>query len=251
MVTSALLLFAVGCVAGTLNVLAGGGSTLTLPALIFLGLPPTVANGTNRVAILVQNVGAVWGFHKHRVLPWQWAVWTVVPAVLGSLTGAHFATMITDAALQRLIAGVMFAVALWTIWDPLRSKTLDEVRLPESWGVRLGLVVVFFGIGVYGGFIQAGVGFLLLAATTWIGFDLVRGNALKVLVVLAFTIPALVVFGRSGLVDWGLGAVLAAGNLTGGLLGVRLNVLKGHKWVKGFVLAAVLVMATRLLVTGG
>jgi len=249
MMTSVALLFAVGCVAGILNVLAGGGSILTLPALIFLGLPPTVANGTNRVAILVQNIGAVWGFHKHRVLPWQWAGWAIGPAVVGSLVGAYAATRIGDETLQRLIAGVMFAVALWTIWDPLKTQKSDHVEIPDSGFRRFLIVVAFFGIGLYGGFIQAGVGFFILAATTWIGFDLVRGNALKVTVVLGFTIPALLLFARNGMVDWAMGLALATGTLTGGLVGVRLNVLKGHRWIKRFVLLAVLVMATRLLLT--
>ena len=249
MMTSVALLFAVGCVAGILNVLAGGGSILTLPALIFLGLPPTVANGTNRVAILIQNIGAVWGFHKHRVLPWRWAAWAIPSAITGSLVGAYAATRIGDDTLQRLIAGVMFAVALWAIWDPLQTPKREHVELPDSSLRRALIVLVFFGIGLYGGFIQAGVGFFILAATTWIGFDLVRGNALKVTVVLGFTVPALLMFARSGMVDWAMGLALAMGNLTGGLLGVRLNVLKGHRWIKRFVLLAVLAMATRLVLT--
>ncbi|MEZ4416649.1 MAG: sulfite exporter TauE/SafE family protein [Gemmatimonadota bacterium] len=245
-----ILLFLVGCLAGTLNVLAGGGSMLTLPVLIFLGLPATVANGTNRVAILVQNVGAVWGFSRHRLLPWRWAGFTVAPAIIGALLGSWLATRMGDAVLENIIAGIMLVVAIWTIWDPLGAKNPGEdASVPQGLLARSALAAAFLAIGMYGGFIQVGVGFLLLAATTWAGFDLVRGNALKVLVVLGFTVPALITFARNDMVDWRLGTALAAGNLLGGLLGVRLSVLKGHVWIKRVVLVAVVVMALRLFLT--
>ncbi|MCA9736187.1 MAG: sulfite exporter TauE/SafE family protein [Gemmatimonadota bacterium] len=246
---SELLLFAVGVVTGTINVLAGGGSMLSLPALIFLGLPATVANGTNRVGILVNSLGAVWGFHGHRLVPWSWAGFAIVPATIGALVGSWLATRVGDAQLQDVIAVVMLLVAVWTIWDPLKARTPTEAAVPTSARGRAVLAAAFFGIGLYGGFIQVGVGFLLLAATTFAGFDLVRGNALKVLVVLGFTLPALLTFARADMVDWRLGAILAAGNLVGGWAGVRLNVLKGHVWIRRVVLVAVLVMAGRLLLT--
>ena len=100
--------------------------------------------------------------------------------------------------------------------------------------------VAFFAVGVYGGFVQAGVGFLILAVTTTMGLDLVRGNALKVLIVLVFTPIALALFALSGKVDWGLGLALAAGNFIGGQAGVHLSVLKGHAWIKRVVLLTVI-----------
>lgn len=232
--------------AGILNVIAAGGSLLTLPVLIFLGLPPTVANGTNRVAILVQNVGAVWSFHRHRVIDWRWVPRAGVPAALGAVLGAWLALRIGDDAFRRVLAGVIIAAAAWTLWDPLKRHAPAPGPESPRWG--MGVAAVFFGIGIYGGFIQAGVGFLVLATVTALGLDFVRGNALKVLIALLFTPLALVVFSLGGKVDWAAGAALALGNLIGGLIGVRLSVLKGHRWIRHVVMVAVVIFAIRLWV---
>jgi len=242
--TGYVILVAVGVAAGTLNVIAAGGSLLTLPVLIFLGLPPTVANGTNRVAILVQNVGAVWSFHRHRVIEWRWIPRAGVPAALGAVLGAWLAIRIGDDAFRRILAGVIIAAAVWTLWDPLKRHASAAEHESPHWG--LGFALVFFGIGIYGGFVQAGVGFLVLAAVTVLGLDFVRGNALKVLIALLFTPLALLVFSLSGKVDWVAGAALALGNLLGGLMGVRLSVLKGHRWIRRVVMVTVVIFAIRL-----
>ncbi|MEJ2311438.1 MAG: TSUP family transporter [Gemmatimonadales bacterium] len=237
-------LFAVGVVAGTLNVIAGGGSFLTLPLLIFLGLPPTVANGTNRVAILVQNVGAVWGFHRHRVVEWRWLAVASPPAIVGAVIGSWAALQIGDEAFQRLLAGLMVVFAVWVLWNPLRGA--DDSDVARQGGRRAVVAAGFFMVGLYGGFVQAGVGFLILAVTTLAGLDLVRGNALKVLLVLTYIPITLLIFGLGGKVAWTAGFALAAGNLLGGLVGVRLTVLKGHRWVRRVVIVAIIAFALKL-----
>jgi uncharacterized membrane protein YfcA len=237
-------LFAVGVVAGTLNVIAGGGSFLTLPLLIFLGLPPTVANGTNRVAILVQNVGAVWGFHRHRVVEWRWLAVASPPAIVGAVIGSWAALQIGDETFQRLLAGLMVVFAVWVLWNPLRGA--DDSDVARQGGRRAVVAAGFFMVGLYGGFVQAGVGFLILAVTTLAGLDLVRGNALKVLLVLTYIPITLLIFGLGGKVAWTAGFALAAGNLLGGLVGVRLTVLKGHRWVRRVVIVAIIAFALKL-----
>lgn len=248
-------LFLVGGVAGTLNVIAGGGSFLTLPVMIFLGLPPTVANGTNRVAILVQNLGATGAFQRHRIIEWGLFARVVAPALVGAGLGTWAALAIGDEAFRRALAVLMVVVALWTLWDPFGTSrgtigSPDEERGPGRRLGTAGLAIAFFLVGLYGGFVQAGVGFLILAATTLAGLDLVRGNALKVLVILSFTPLALALFALGGKVEWGLGTALATGNLLGGFLGVHLTVLKGHAWVKRVVTGAVVVFAVLLWVRG-
>jgi hypothetical protein len=294
-----LALFAAGLVAGALNVVAGGGTFLTLPLLIFAGLPPTVANGTNRVAILVQNVGAVWGFDRHKVLERSLVPWTALPSIAGAALGSWAALVVGDESFQRALAVLMVAISLWTLWDPIgrlarrrrlaasaaaaagapagsppappwsgaggvgapvvptgapstaRASGAGELGAPAA-GASLDrrakwlLAAAFFAVGVYGGFVQAGVGFLILAATTWAGLDLVRGNALKVLVVLAYIPLSLAIFAWEGKVVWGLGLVLAAGHLAGAFLGVHLTVLKGHRWVQRVVTVAVIAFAVKL-----
>ncbi len=242
------ILLVVGFVAGTLNVIAGGGSFLTLPLLIFLGLPPTVANATNRVGILAQNVGAVWGFHRHGVLDRRLLPWVAAPAVLGALLGTWGALQVGDRTFQRILALLMVAVTLWTLWDPLGSRAASGKSGPPRHGVWLG--AAFFLVGIYGGFIQAGVGFLILAVTTLAGLDLVRGNALKVFCVLLFTPVSLALFAWQGTIAWGEGLSLAAGTVLGGQLGVRITVLMGHRWVKAVVTATVMIFAVRLWLSG-
>ena len=208
------MLFLAGLVAGTLNVIAGGGSMLTLPVMIFLGLPPAVANGTNRVAILVQNIGATSSFRRRGLISAPWL---------------------------RL-------VRRWMLWNPLVPSREDDAPPPPSRQTPL-FAALFLMVGFYGGFIQAGVGFIILAATSLGGLNLVRGNAVKVALVLAYTPLSLALFAWQGKVDWAMGAALAAGNLVGALAGVRLQVLKGHRWVRGVVTITILAFAVRLLIT--
>ena len=256
----ALALLAVGAVSGALNVLAGGGSFLTLPLLIFLGLPPSVANGTNLVAILVQNVGAVWRFRRHGLLDPAWIPLAAGPAVAGAVLGTWAAIEIGDETFRRVLAGLMVLATLWILWDPLSRRPADDPTPvdraspsggpipPSRSGRRAAFAAAFFAVGLYGGFVQAGIGFLLAAVATWAGLDLVRGNALKVLVVLLLTPVSLAIFAWSGRVDWLVGLPLAIGHLAGALAGVRWTVLKGHVWIKRFLTVTVIAFAIKLWV---
>lgn len=242
-VTDALLLVAVGLVAGVLNVLAGGGSFLTLPMLIFLGLPPSLANGTNRVGILLQNIGAVWSFRRQGVATHGLAPWVAIPATLGAVLGATLALWLSDRAFQQILAFLMVAVTLASLLWTARGASGGDDPAPPNLAV---LVSGAFASGVYGGFVQAGVGFLLLAVATWGGLDLVRGNAVKVLAILCLTGQALLIFAWQGRVDWVLGGCLAIGTLGGGILGARLTVLAGNRWLRWVVTVMVVVFAVKL-----
>lgn len=239
-----LWLFPAGLVAGTLNVMAGGGSFLTLPLLIFLGLPATVANGTNRVAILFQSAGAAWSFNRHKVMDWRRAFSAALPAAVGAGLGTAAALVIGDEAFQKILASVMVVITLWTLLGrmPSGSGAVDS----PSGRQRLGLAAGFFFVGIYGGFVQAGVGFLILAVTTLAGLDLVRGNTVKVVCILVFTVLSLGIFAWQGMVHWPMGLVLATGNTLGGLIGAKLTILKGHGWIRGVVTVTVVVFAIRL-----
>ncbi|MGD9905972.1 MAG: sulfite exporter TauE/SafE family protein [Vicinamibacterales bacterium] len=235
-------LFAAGVVAGALNVVAGGGSFLTLPLLIFLGLPAGDANGTNRIGVLAQNLAGVWGFHRSNVMEWRWAGAASVPAVAGAAIGAWLALQVSDFAFRRLLALAMLAMTLWTL--VARPRPADRPALLSPW--HPAMVLGFLLIGVYGGFIQAGIGFAILAATSLAGMDLLRGNAVKLLTVLALTALSLAIFAAGGAVRWGPGIALGLGNVAGALVGVRLAVRLGHAWIQRVVTAAVVVMAVLL-----
>lgn len=237
--TTVLLVALVGFAAGVLNVLAGGGSFLTLPALIFAGLPPGIANGTNRVGILAQGVAALGSFRRAGLLERSWLVPAAVPAAVGAALGTVLALRTGDALFQRILAVLMVVFTALSLWQ----REPPEVP-PAPRPLLLG--GAFFLVGVYGGFVQAGVGFLVLAVTSSQGLDLVRGNALKVAVILCFTLLSLALFAAGGRVDWLWGIPLAVGNVVGGRLGARLTLLKGHRWVRRCVTAAILVFAVRL-----
>lgn len=239
------LLFVVGLVAGILNVLAGGGSLLTLPLLIFMGLPSAVANGTNRIAIFCQNVFAIRGFRKRGVMPMQLALLCTPPALLGSWVGANLAISLDDQVFKRLLALIMIGILIFTAVDPMKRFRREDVQF-GLWR-KVILITSFFGVGIYGGFVQAGVGFLIITALLVHGLDLVKINAIKVFVIFAYTFIALGVFIYHGQINYLLGFALAAGNSVGGMIGPKLAVDKGHDWIKKVVSLAVLVSALKLL----
>ena len=240
-----LLLVVVGVVAGILNVLAGGGSLMTLPLLIFMGLPAPVANGTNRIAILCQNVVAVGGFKSKGVFPAKLGLLCTIPALIGSLIGAQLAIDISEELFKQILAAVMIGVILLMIFDPNKRLKVDEQHMTP---LRTTLLVIsFFFIGIYGGFIQAGVGFLIMSGLLVHGLDLVRINAVKVFVVLFYTIIAMAVFIWHDQVNYPLGIALAIGNAAGGWVGSHLAVKKGHDWIKRLVIVVVVVFAIKLV----
>ena len=240
-----LLLFAVGTIAATVNVMAGGGSFLVLPVLIFLGLPPAVANATNRVGVVTQTLSSAAAFHGAGLLDRRLAWHACLPAAAGSLLGAWMALLVSDAAFRRTLAVVMLVLTLASFLTRKGPQVeSDDVAAP-TW-----LPAAFFGVGVYGGFIQAGVGFLILGITSALALDLVRANALKTLVVLVLTALSLGWFVSQGAVHWPSGLALAAGNALGGVLGVRMTVLVGHHWLQRIVTVTIVVFAAMLLASG-
>lgn len=240
------LLFGVGIVAGILNVLAGGGSLLTLPLLIFMGLPAAVANGTNRIAILCQNIFAIRAFRRRGVMPLELALLCTPPALLGSWVGASLAINLDDALFNRILALIMLGVLVFTLVDPMKHMHTKDIAF--GGGRKLVLVVSFFGVGIYGGFVQAGVGFLIITALLIHGLDLVRINAIKVFVIFAYTFVALGMFMFHGQINYVLGFALAAGNSLGGVIGPRLAVERGHEWIKNVVSFTVLIFALKLFI---
>ena len=237
---------AAGFAAGFINTLAGSGSLITLPLLIFLGLPANVANGTNRVAILMQNVVGVGSFRRQGVLDLRGGLMLAAPAVVGSVLGAQIAVNLNE-EVMRTVIGVLMVVMLAVIlirprrWLEGRGEVKNH-RL--TWDQAL----IFFGIGVYGGFIQAGVGIFLLAGLVLsAGYDLVRGNAVKVLIVLCFTVSALIVFVINGQVVWAIGLILGIGNMLGAWVAARLAVERGAAFVRWVLIAVVAVSGAKLL----
>ncbi len=237
----------VGIISGFINTLAGSGSLITLPLLIFIGLPASVANGTNRVGILLQSVVAVGSFKQKKVFEWKDGIWLTIPASVGALIGAFVAVDINDALMNKIIGALLVVMFFMILYKP------EQWVKEQAGGVQakptLLRILVFFGIGFYGGFIQAGVGFFLLAGLVLgAGFDLLKANAIKVLIVLAFTVVALIVFVLNSQVNYRIGLVLGAGSMLGAWIATHVAIKHGTKFVRWFLLATVLVFALKLLV---
>ncbi|MFH1144078.1 MAG: sulfite exporter TauE/SafE family protein [Candidatus Eisenbacteria bacterium] len=236
-------LLAGGFFCGVINALAGGGSFVTLPLLLWIGLPPQVANATNRVAIALQCVTGIVAYDRRKMLPWSHLPAIAVPAVAGSLLGAYLAAHV-DETMFRHASAVLFAVMAGTVFlDPGRWARKDSVGR-----IRPHFYPLFFVMGIYGGFLQAGLGVLLISTFVLLGgYDVVRGNALKFALVLTFTTAALLLFASVGQVRWLIGLCLACGSMAGGFVGARLVMAKGSPWVRGFVVVAALAAIAELL----
>lgn len=248
-----VLLFGTGICAGFINTVAFGGSLLALPMLIFLGLPTAVANGTNRIAIFFQNFSAIMGFRRKGVSDFSFSILLAVPAVIGAVIGALIAIDTKDAVFNLILAGVMVVMLVLTLLNP--TERLKDRMESGGTGSKVIAAVAFFFIGIYGGFIQAGVGLLIITALRLLtGMDLVRTNAIKVFVIFFYTVVALGIFIFKGKVDWYLGPTLAVGNACGAWLGSHWAVAKGEKWIRVVLIVAVCAFAIRLVwqsVSGG
>jgi hypothetical protein len=177
-------------------------------------------------------------------MDWGFSIWASVPALVGAGFGAWLALRVPDFAFTRILSFAMLGMTLWSVWNSHgRDRTTGK---PAAKLGPAATLIGFFFVGVYGGFIQAGVGFVVLALTTSAGLDLLRGNGVKVLSVLLITILSLLVFANSGTVDWPRGVALAAGNFAGGLIGVRMAVLKGQRWLERVVTGTVILFAVLL-----
>jgi len=241
-----LAVVAVGFLAGFINTLAGSGSLLTLPLLMFLGLPANVANGTNRIAILLQNVVGVTSFKQQKVLDMRLGFWLALPTIVGSVIGAQIAIELDELVMKRIIGGLLVVMFVLILYKP-SSWIKDQAGQVTAKPGGLQMVIFFF-IGIYGGFIQAGVGLFLLAGLVMgAGADLVKANALKVFIVLLYTPLALGIFMLNNQVNYKWGLILAAGNMLGAFVGARVAVSWGATFVRWVLLVVILISATRLL----
>lgn len=238
------LVLAVGAAAGFFNVVAGGGSLLTVPTMIFLGLPPAMANGTNRIAILSQNITSVNRFRKKGYFSPATGLILGLTASAGALLGANIAVDLPADLFNKILSGVMILVLFLTLFGRRGGGDKDRIeRVPL-------LAVAFFFVGVYGGFIQAGVGFIIIAVFSMIsGTSLVRTNSMKVFIVMIYTVPSLIVFVINGQVEWITGLVLAVGNSIGALIGTNFSVSRGDRWIKIVLTVTVSAMAVKLFFT--
>ncbi|WP_448516040.1 sulfite exporter TauE/SafE family protein [Pseudothermotoga sp.] len=233
-----------GIASGFLNVVGGGGSLITLPLLTLLGMDLGVANGTNRIAILMQNITAVRSFYKDKVLPVKLSLLCAIPATIGSIVGTYVVVSMPQTLLKKIVGALLLVMAFFIVAKPSMWSGQKKERL----NVPL-IVLAFFGIGFYGGFIQAGVGFFFVFFTAvLLGLDLVRNNALKVLIILLYTPFSLMIFLLNGKVQPLAGIVLGVGSMIGAQLGAKFAVKKGVNWLRYILLATVVASGVSYLI---
>lgn len=230
-------IFLLGIIASIINVLAGGGSNLILPLLMVFGLDPQTANATNRIGIWFQNIAGTQGFYRKGKLPTHDLIGIFIPSLLGGIVGALLAAKL-DVLLQLtpftaklnpniiikvILLGAMLSVAVLMLFKPKAVMYPPDVEIKVRENPRAFWLL--FLSGMYGGFVQAGAGFVLLPALAGaLHYDMVRANGLKLACTMVFTTVALAIFIWDGQVYWRVGFVLAAGNIVGALIGVRLAI---------------------------
>jgi len=240
-----LLSSLIGAVAAVINVNAGGGSSLTLPALIFLGLDSATANGTNRIAILMQNLSSSYAFKKENYQQFNMSMKLSLITLPGAIAGALVAIKISDELFHTILGIIMIAITITMILPSSRSKATDD---NENKKITIPLFITFVAVGFYGGFIQIGIGFILMAILNKaMNFSLIYVNMHKVFIILILTIPALLIFIISGNVNWYWGVSLGLGNALGGWWGTKHSIKKGDKFIKGVLSIAILIMALKLM----
>ena len=235
-----------GVFVGFINTLAGGGSIISIALFMVLGLPANIANGTNRVAVIFQNITSVGSFAKQQVLDFRKGTWLAIPTILGSIVGAQLAIDIQEEAFRKAMAIIMIVMLFFIIYKPSVWLKGQEKLVQRK--VSISQVIIFFFIGIYGGFIQVGVGYFLLAGIVLgAGYDLVKANAIKVWIVLLYTPFALFVFVLNGQVHWKYGLIHAIGNIIGAWIASKWAVSWGANFVRWVIVVVIIIFSSDLL----
>ena len=205
--------------------MAGGGSMLSVPIMIFLGVPGTIANATNRIAILPQNITAVWAFYRKGFANFRLSFSLALATIPGALVGSLIAARIPNDQFDFVLAVIMIIVLI--VMAVPQNKILGSQEVPSRKRIIIGhcLMVV---IGLWGGFIHIGVGFLLMPTLNRVmQFDLVTTNAHKVFIVMCYTAVSLMVFANELTLMWTYGIALAVGTSIGAILAANMQVKRG------------------------
>jgi len=240
----AIILFASGAIAGFINIMAGGGSVLTIGIMILLGVEPVVANGTNRIGVLTGTVSGALTYKAEKFTDLKTSLILSAFAIPGAIIGSLISVRISNELFQKVLSIVMIFIMI-TMLLPKKKREISSDQLGKKWFIYPAM----FLIGFYGGFIQIGVGFLLMAVFRHLmTYDLLRVNMHKTFVVLIYTIPVLAIFGFSGKVNWIYALAISLGNALGSYFSVKLALKEGEKIVKIVLIIAISIMAIKFLV---
>ena len=238
--------FLLGAVVSLINSIAGGGSTLSLPIMIFLGMPATVANGTNRIGLIIGNISSVANLARHGYLNKKIFFQLLIPTAIGASIGVCFLVRIGDKAFQALLAVV---ICLVVVMSRLRKDIFGKppATPPEklTWKGALG----FIAVAIYGCIVQVGVGFVqIFSLTRYTGLDPIHVNALKNALTTVFLFMSTIALGIAGKIDWPIAIIMAVGAWFGGYCGSFLQRKKGNKFIENFISVCSIALAIYLIV---
>lgn len=237
------LLFFIGVFTSFINVISGGGSALVLPILIMMGMDAATANGTNRVAILALTASAVLSMQKNNVSDFKFSLKMSLFTLPGVLLGALYAQYVSTESFKDILGFVIFMIIGFMILpDQIRKKIIKNL----SQYPKLIYVSMLF-VGFYGGFLQVGVGFILmLFLQSFLDIDLVKVNMHKVFIILVYTIPALLIFWINDNIQWIPGIILAVGNAIGAWWSAKISIKKGNDFIKFFLFISLIIMSLKM-----
>ncbi len=240
-----IVVFLSGLTAGVINIMAGGGSTITLGVLIFLGMDASVANGTNRIGLMVESTSGVLAFRSEKYSAFGESFKLSLFTLPGAILGALSAVRISNELFQQIL-GVVMILILLSLFIPVKKGHPEQAVVSDR--KKLMIYPAMFLIGFYGGFVQVGIGFILMGALRHLlGLDLIRVNMHKVFIVFIYTIPILFIFGLTGNIDWFCAIFLAGGYAVGAWWSAKISIVRGEKVVRLVLGIAILIIATNLL----
>jgi len=237
------LLIISGLIVGFINTLAGGATVISITFFLLAGLPPAVANGTNRIPIVMQNLAASFNFKRQELLDVRLGLRLSVPMVIGSVTGALAAGQISDTAFRWTLAIVLFMVLWFMMFSPVKYLKGEKIERKIDWKFYL----IFLFIGFYAGFIYVGLGYLLLAAAiAGLRYDIVRANALKGFIALVTTPFSLIIFMLDGNINYSYGLIHSVGNIIGAYIASKYASGFGVSFLKWFLICFILLTIANL-----
>jgi uncharacterized protein len=237
------LLFGCGLAAGFIDAIAGGGGLITVPALLWAGLPPPVALGTNKLQAACGTLLAVIHYARHRLLAWREVRLAVAVTFVAALVGTGVVTHIQAAALGRVIPWLLLGVGIYTAWRP----SLGTESRPAKWNVAPFAWVCGSVLGFYDGFFGPGTGsFWTLAYVGLRGFELRRATAHTKAVNLTSNVASLILFLLTVSIRYDIAAVMIAGQLLGAQAGAHLVIRRGARFIRALFLAVVFALTLKL-----
>jgi uncharacterized membrane protein YfcA len=262
--TQLALVVLAALIGGVMNAIAGGGTLLTFPALIALGIPPIHANATSTVALWPGALGSMWGYRSELRGSRLWAVGFAFPSLLGGGVGAWLLLRTPPDRFAALVPWlVLGATALFMVQRPVMRRFASSGRSPSSGLAHadrdtiltrslppFSILIFQFFIAIYGGYFGAGVGILMLAALGFMGLNNIhRMNGLKNWGGLCMNAVAAAMFAFSTLVSWPIALAMAAGSVAGGYIGSRTAQRVSQELVRATVVGIGLISGVLLLLT--